>query len=115
MARLIIEAIAEDGIAAPGNVNVSAIIVSVTNSKGEGVIGLNKSNFTLGSIMVGPGGSLSHIDSVMHDVSAPITGIYIIRIAPLAGQTWKLGVYIWSLKVTSGVNIGQTLCSTSMD
>lgn len=115
MARLIVEAIAEDGNAAPGNVDVSAIIVSVTNSKGEGVTGLNSSNFILGSVMVGAGGSISYIDSVMHAVNAPITGIYIIRIAPLAGRTWKSGVYIWSLKVTSGVNVGQTLCSTQVD
>lgn len=113
MARLIVKAIAEDTIANPGNANSSYITVSVTNTSGTAVTGLTMANFALGSPVVGPGGSNSHITSVAP--GGAVTGVYTLRIAPLAGQTWKSGVYIWSVRVTSGVNVGQTLCSTLMD
>lgn len=115
MARLIIEAIGEDVTAAAGNFRESVILVSVTNSNGVGVTGLNLSNFVLDSMIVATGGAISSIDSLMTNITGSITGIYIFRIAPFAGQTWKSGVYVWALKVTSGANVGQTLCSTLID
>ena len=113
MALLIVNAIAEDTIAAPSNANDSYIVVSVTDANGVAVPGLTITNFAVGSPIVGPGGSISHITTVSSGGS--VTGVYILRIAPLAGQTWKSGVYIWSVRVTSGVNVGQTLCTTLMD
>ncbi len=113
MARLIVNAIAEDTIAAPGNALDSYIVVSVTDSNGVAVAGLAMANFTLGSPIVGPGGSLSHIVSV--GGGGAVSGVYILRIGPLAGQKWKSGVYIWSVRVTSGANTGQTLCTTLMN
>jgi hypothetical protein len=113
MARLIVNAIAEDTIANPGNALDSYIVVSVTDTNGTAVGGLVQANFAVGSPIVGPGGSISHITSV--GPGGSVTGVYILRIAPLAGQTWKSGVYIWSVRVTSGANVGQTLCTTLMD
>lgn len=113
MALLHVTAIAEDTIATPGNVNDSYIVVSVTDVNGNAVAGLAMANFAIGSPIVGPGGSLSHINSVSTGGSVP--GVYILRIGPLAGQTWKAGVYIWSVAVTSGANRGQALCTTLMD
>ena len=113
MAQLIVTAIAEDTIAAPGNVKDSYIVVSVTDNNGVAVTGLTMANFALGSPIVGPGGSLSHINSVGSGGS--VTGVYILNIGPLPGQTWKSGVYIWSVAVTRGADHGQTLCSTLMD
>ena len=113
MARLSVNAIAEDTIAAPANALDSYIVVSVTDTNGAAVAGLAQANFAVGSPIVGPGGSLSHITSV--GPGGAVTGVYILRIAPLAGQTWKSGVYIWSVRVTSGANVGQTLCTTLMD
>ena len=113
MARLIVNAIAEDTIAAPGNANNSYIVVSVTDVNGVAVTGLTAANFAVGSPIVGPGGSTSHIVSVGPGGSVP--GVYIVNIGPLAGQTWKPGVYIWSVAVTSGANRGQMLCNTVMD
>src|SRR5690349_4717447 len=113
MARLIVHAIAEDTIAAPGNANASYIVVSVTDANGTAVNGLVMANFAVGSPIVGPGGSISHITSV--GPGGSVTGVYILRIAPLAGQTWKTGVYIWSVSVTRGADHGQTLCTTIMD
>ena len=113
MARLVVEAIAEDTIAAPSNALDSYIVVSVTGSNGVAVTGLTANNFQVGSPIVGPGGSISHITTV--SAGGSVTGVYILRVAPLAGQTWKSGVYIWSVRVTSGANVGQTLCTTQMD
>lgn len=111
MSLLIVSAIAEDTIANPGNAKDSYIVVSVTDANGVAVNGLAMANFTLGSPIVGPGGSTSHINSV----SSSSAGVYTLRIGPLAGQTWKAGVYIWSVRVTSGANGGQALCSCLMD
>jgi len=113
MARLVVDAIAEDTIAAPSNALNSYIVVSVTDTNGVAVTGLTAANFQVGSPIVGPGGSVSHITSV--GTGGSVGGVYVVRIAPLAGQTWKSGVYVWSVRVTSGANVGQTLCSTQMD
>jgi len=113
MARLIVNAIAEDTIAKPANALDSYIVVSVTDVNGAAVTGLTQANFAVGSPIVGPGGSLSHITGV--SAGGAVTGVYILRIAPLAGQTWKAGVYIWSVRVTAGANVGQALCTTLMD
>lgn len=113
MARLIVTAIAEDTIAAPGNVKDSYIVVSVTDSNGVAVTGLGIKNFAVGSPIVGPGGSISHINTV--GAGGSVSGVYILRIGPLAGQTWKSGVYIWSVAVTHGSDHGQALCTTVMD
>lgn len=112
MAKLTITAIAEDTIAAPGNTQPTYIVVSVQDVNGLGVTGLTGSNFTIGSEIVGPGGSTSHIDSVSN---GKIQGTYLLKILPLAGQTWKSGVYIFSVAVTQGANKGQSLCSFLMD
>jgi len=87
--------------------------VSVTDHNGMAVTGLAAANFAVGSPIVGPGGSISHIDSVSSGGS--VSGVYILRIAPLAGQTWKSGVYIWSVGVARGADHGQALCTTLMD
>jgi hypothetical protein len=113
MARLIVTAIAEDTIAAPGNAQDSYIVVSVTEANGVAVTGLAMANFKLGSPIVGPGGSISHINSV--SAGGAVSGVYILRIGPLAGQKWKSGVYIWSVAVKRGSNHGQALCTTLMD
>jgi hypothetical protein len=113
MAQLTVAALAEDTIAAPGNVKDSYIVVSVTDSSGIPVTGLTKANFGLGSPIVGPGGSISHINTVSNGGS--VSGVYILRIGPLPGQTWKTGVYIWSVAVTRASDHGQALCTTLMD
>lgn len=112
MAKLSLVAIGEDTMASPGNAQNLYIVVSVTDSNGAGVTGLTIGNFAIGSEIVGPGGSISHIDTVNN---GKLGGTYLLRVLPLAGQTWKSGVYIFSVNVTSGVNKGQTLCSFLMD
>jgi hypothetical protein len=111
MSKLVVKAIVEDTLAAPGNTKPAYIVVSVEDVNGLGVSGLNVSNFSIGSEVVGPGGSLSHISSI----STVNPGIYTLLILPQAGQTWKSGVYIFSVVVHTGTDKGQTICSCLMD
>ena len=112
MAKLFVSAVGEDTIAAPGNAQRTYVIVSVEDATGNPVTGLAASNFMLGTEIVGPGGSTSSIQSVSN---GKLPGIYLLSVIPLAGQTWKSGVYIFSVAVTRGADKGQALCSFLMD
>ncbi len=112
MAKLNVEAIVEDSISTPGNDKDTYLIVSVTDGNGAPVEGLSLSNFTLGSEIVGAGGSISHINMVR---AGKLSGVYVLFIGPSAGETWRGGVYIWSVRVTHGADQGTTLCSCLMD
>lgn len=112
MAKLFVSALAEDTISAPGNAQRTYIIVGVEDASGNPVEGLTAANFRVGTEIVGPGGSISSIQSVHNGALA---GVYHMNILPLAGQTWKAGVYIFSIAVTRGADKGQALCSLLMD
>jgi hypothetical protein len=112
MPKLTLSAIGEDTIASPGNANNLYIIVSVEDPNGVAVSGLAIGNFAIGSEIVGPGGSTSHINTVSN---GQLPGVYLLRVLPLAGQTWKAGVYIFSVAVSHGADHGVTLCSFLMD
>ena len=112
MAKLTLHAVGEDTIASPGNANNLYIIVSVEDLNGAPVPGLAIGNFAIGSEIVGPGGSISHINTV---TNGKLPGVYLLQVLPLAGQTWKAGVYIFSVAVTRSADHGLTLCSFLMD
>jgi hypothetical protein len=112
MAKLFVSAVGEDTIAAPGNAQRTYVIVSVEDAAGNPVTGMAAANFQLGTEIVGPGGSTSSIQSVSN---GKLPGIYLLSVIPLAGQTWKSGVYIFSVAVTHGADKGQALCSFLMD
>ncbi len=112
MAKLTVVAVGEDTIASPGNANNLYIVVSVEDPNGAPVNALTMANFALGSEIVGPGGSLSHISTVSN---GKLPGVYLLKILPLAGQTWKAGVYVFSVAVTHGPDQGRTLCHFLMD
>ena len=114
MALLIVNAAAEDGLAAPGNTQPNHVIVSVTDSVGNPVTGLTAANFKIQPAIVGAGGALVNIQSVAPPPYDP-TGIYIIRVVPINTQTWKAGVYIFAVAVTRGADKGQNLASVLMD
>ena len=63
------------------------------------------------ALIVGPGGALVNISSV----TSPAAGFYIVSVAPIPGQTWKSGVYIFGVAVAHGSDHGQSLCSVLMD
>jgi hypothetical protein len=106
MSRLEINAVVENSLSAAGNTNPVYIVVSVVDNNGAGVVDLKASHFTLCSEIIGNCGVYSHISSV----SSVNSGVYVLRVLPLTGQTWKAGVYVYSVVVHHGVNRGQTLC-----
>ena len=112
MAKLFVNVVGEDTISAPGNAQSSYLIASVEDGSGAPVTGLTIPSFHLGTEIVGPGGSTSSIQTVSN---GKLPGTYLLKIIPLAGQTWKSGVYIHSLAVTRGADKGIGLSSFLMD
>jgi hypothetical protein len=86
--------------------------VNVQDVNGRPVEGLSMANFEVGSEVVGAGGSASHINMVRNGKQP---GIYVLFLGPSADTTWKLGVYIWSVRVIKGEDQGSCLCSCLMD
>lgn len=112
MSRLIVTAFSEDTIAAPGNRQSNYVIVSVTDSDGEPVTGLGKSNFKVDPMIVGPGGALVDITGVS---GGRLPGFYHINVVPIKKETWKKGVYIFAVAVNRKADKGQTLATVLMD
>lgn len=112
MARLIVTALSEDTIAAPGNREPNYIVVSVTDKHGEPLAGLGTANFQVDPMVVAPGGALVDIITV---IPGRLAGFYLIEVVPIRTETWKSGVYIFAISVTSGSDKGQTLASVLMD
>ena len=112
MSRLIVEASSEDTIAAPGNRQPNYIEVSVTDVNGVPVTGLGVPNFKVDPMIVGPGGALVNITSVL---AGRLPGFYHINVVPINTQTWKSGVYIFAVAVERAADKGQTLTSVLMD
>jgi hypothetical protein len=112
MPRLIVEALSEDTIAAPGNRLANYITVSVTDLNGVPVSGLAAANFKVDPMIVGPGGALVSIAGV---VAGRLPGFYLVNVVPIAQQTWKAGVYIFAVAVERGVDKGQNLASVIMN
>jgi hypothetical protein len=112
MARLIVDAVSEDSIAAPGNRQPNYIIVSVTDVNGVPVTGLNSSNFQVQALIVGAGGALVNVTSV---INAALPGFYLVNVVPINIETWKSGVYIFGVAVERTGDQGQTLAAVLMD
>jgi hypothetical protein len=113
MARLIVVAESEDTIAAPGNRNPNYICVSVTDSHGVPVTGLDQSNFGVGAMIVGPGGADIEVADVYE--YGTDSGFYYIDVIPTRDYPWVYGVYIFAITVKHGNDRGQTLTSVLLD
>jgi hypothetical protein len=112
MARLIVTALSEDTVAAPGNRLSNYIVVSVTTADGEPVTGLTVDNFKVDPMIVGPGGSLVNISSCF---AGRLPGFYYLNVVPINMETWKSGVHIFAVAVQKGNDKGQTLAAVLMD
>jgi hypothetical protein len=112
MARLIIQSLSEDTIAAPGNRQPNYVVVSVTDANGVPVPGLTKGNFKVQPAVVAPGGALVNISVV---TNGPLPGIYIVSVVPIGVQTWKNGVYIFAIAVKKAADQGQSLAAVLLD
>ena len=112
MARLIVEVLAEDTVAAPGNRQPLYIIASVTAASGSPTTGLAAANFKIQAEIVGPGGSEVQVGAFFGE---PRPGVYHIELLPIRDLTWRQGVYIFSVAVQRGTDRGQTLTQVLMD
>ncbi|MBS1914544.1 MAG: hypothetical protein JST22_21345 [Bacteroidetes bacterium] len=108
MARLYVEAVTAPTLAANGNRNLAAVLLSITDTSGNGVSGIGAGNFTIGNPIVGAGGASVVISSVA--ASGP-TGAYLMRLLPNGANNWADGTYLISLDVAIGTDDGQTVCS----
>ena len=106
-----VKAIVEDTVSTHSNDDPAYIVISVGDSSGAGVIGLDKANFKLTIEKGDPGSGAGYINSV----TSINPGIYRLKVLPLSGQTWKSGVNIFSISVVNGNYRGQTLCSFRVD
>lgn len=112
MAMLFVSSASEDTIAAPGNRQPNYILVSVTDSAGIPVTGLAAANFKVDPMIVGPGGALVNITSI---VAGRLPGFYLVNVVPINTQTWKSGVYVFAVAVQRGADQGQALTTVLMD
>jgi hypothetical protein len=111
--RLIVEAVSEDTIAAPGNKLDNYVLISVTDACGNPLTHLNASNFKIDPMVVGPGGALVDITSVTH--SSRIDGFYFMDVKPINNYSWKAGVYVFAIAVKDKHRRGQTITKVKMD
>jgi len=112
MARLIVKALSEDTVAAPGNRLSNYICISATDLKGNPIEGLKVDNFKVDPMISAPGGALVHVSSFF---AGRLPGFYYLNIAPVDMHTWKGGIYIFAVAVEKGKDKGQTLVSVLMD
>jgi hypothetical protein len=112
MALLLVSALSEDTVAAPGNRNPDYIVVSVSHADGAPATGLSATNFRVDPVIVGPGGALVDITNV---TPGRLPGFYLIDVVPIRTETWKAGVYIFAVAVTNGADKGQALAKVLMD
>ena len=112
MARLIVTALSEDTVAAPGNRLSNYICISVTDAKGNPVTGLTVENFKVDPMISAPGSGPVHINSFF---AGRLPGFYYLNVAPENMKSWKHGVYMFAVAVEKGNDKGQTLASVLMD
>ena len=90
MARLIVTALSEDTVAAPGNRLSNYICVSVTDINGNPIVGLTEENFKVDPMVAAPGGAIVHISSFF---AGRLPGFYyLLNVVPADMNTWKHGI-----------------------
>jgi hypothetical protein len=112
MARLIIEALAEDTIASPNNREQLYVVASVTATSGTPITGLSAANFNIQAVIVAPFGAQVQFGPLF---IAPHPGVYGLGLVPVSNYVWKQGVYLFYVVVNRGTDQGQTLLQVMLD
>lgn len=107
MARLTVEAVAEDTLTAPEERPTNRIVASVTDPHGEPVTGLTAANFRIHP-MASSNGVNVHVTRV---AAAPLPGFYHIDVVPNGGAS----VGVFAIAASRGTDKGQTLATFAVD
>jgi hypothetical protein len=111
MARLTVEAVAEDTLTAPEERPTNRIVASVTDPNGEPVTGLTAANFRIHPMVAGSAANVH----VMRVSGAPLPGFYHIDVMPNGGSTGGRGVLVFAIAASRGTDKGQTLATFAVD
>lgn len=109
MARLTVEAVAEDTLTAPEERPTNRIVASVTDPNGEPVTGLTAANFRIHPMAAGSGAKVS----VARVSAAPLEGFYHIDVVP-AGASGRAPA-VFAIAASRGTDKGQTLATFAVD
>jgi hypothetical protein len=112
MARLIVSALTEDTVAAPGNRLSNYICISVTDTEGNPIRDLKINDVKVDPMISAPAGVPVHIETFFE---GRLPGFYYINVVPMDMHTWKHGVYIFAVSVIRGEDKGQALASVMLD
>ncbi|MBW3571024.1 MAG: hypothetical protein KY467_07950 [Gemmatimonadetes bacterium] len=108
MARLTVEAVAEDTLTAPEERPTNRIVASVTDPNGEPVTGLTAANFRIHPMASDNGGANVHVTQVR---PGPLAGFYHIDVVPNGGRS----VCVFAIAASRGADKGQTLATVAVD
>jgi len=120
MARLIVSAAGKRFTAADGNNEPIVVLVSVTDSDGEPVLGLEGDNFKIRTLLTPPT-TTGVIQSVYS--SGPAPGFFELKVAHKKvfsrqsgdiSEKWKKGTYLFCLAVSKGEGKGQNVLSITI-
>ncbi len=110
MARLNVEAVAEDTLTAPEERPSNRIVASVTDPNGEPVTGLTAANFRIDPMAASNGAQVN----VQRVSAGRLPGFYHIDVVPANGAGHrKVGVF--AIAASRGIDKGQTLATFAVD
>ena len=110
MARLTVEAVAEDTLAAPEERPTNRIVASVTDPNGEPVTGLTAANFRIDPMAASNG---AHVN-VQRVSAGRLPGFYHIDLVPANGAGHRK-VCVFAIAASRGADKGQTLATFAVD
>ena len=110
MARLTVEAVAEDSLAAPEERPTNRIVASVTDPNGEPVTGLTAANFRIDPMAATNAAQVN----VARVSAARLPGFYHIDVVPANGSGARK-ICVFAIAASRGADKGQTLATFAVD
>jgi len=111
MARLNVEAVAEDTLVAPEERPANRIVASVTDPNGEPVTGLTAANFRIDPMAAGNGINVN----VARVSAARLPGFYHIDVVPSGHEPRPRSACVFAIAASRGTDKGQTLATLAVD
>lgn len=110
MARLTVEAVAEDTLVAPEERPTNRIVASVSDPNGEPVTGLTAANFLIDPMAAGNAAKVN----VARVSAARLPGFYHIDVVPNGAEP-RRSVHVFAIAASRGADKGQTLATLAVD